>query len=127
MIDVDHEAVEKVVEVKSTVKPKTPSKPKKIAKPMTDVNDEADEKVVEINLTVKPKKTFKPKKIAKRMIDDDDDDDEAVEDNIIDTKEVAETTDRAKKRPSPVRGRARTKKVKLWNLKLNRKMKQTLL
>merc|ERR1712238_291243 len=96
---------------KSTVKPKKTSKPKKIAKPMIEVDDEAVEKEVEVvkKSTVKPKKTSKPKKIAKPMIDVDDDD-ETVEDNIKDTKEVAETTNRAK-RLSPVsRGRGRAKK-----------------
>merc|ERR1711935_171065 len=109
--DEDMEEVEGVK--KSTVKPKKTSKPKKIAKPKIDVDDdEAVEKVVEVKSTVKPKKASKPKKIAKPMIDVDDDD-EAVGDNIKDTKEVAETTNRAK-RLSPVsRGRGRAKKSKI--------------
>jgi len=112
--DSDEDMEEVEVVKKSTVKPKKTSKPKKIAKPMIEVDDEAVEKEVEgvKKSTVKPKKTSKPKKIAKPMIDVDDDD-EAVEDNIKDTKEVAETTNRAK-RLSPVsRGRGRAKKSKI--------------
>merc|ERR1712161_172448 len=103
---------------KGKAKKQTKSKKKKNEWNSEDEDsDEEDMEDVEVvkKSTVKPKKTLKPKKIAKPMIDVDDDDNEAVEDNIKDVKEVSETANRAKKRPSPVRGRARAKKkVRLW-------------